>query len=151
MGSRLDQDQANLRAASQWCAADPARAVDGLRMAAGLWEYWLIRGLIKEGAVWLEDALQRAPGPPGTRAAALAGLALFTSLRGEFQRGGELLAASIALYEQADDLPGQVRALAILGYWRANDGDHEGSAEALDRAMLLAGRGGTHTRPLTLG
>ena len=138
--SRLDQDQANLRAASQWCAADPARAVDGLRLAAGLWEYWLIRGLIREGAAWLEDALQRAPGPPGTRAAALAGLALFTSLRGEFQRGGELLAASIALYEQADDLPGQVRALAILGYWRANDGDHEGSAEVLDRAMLLAGR-----------
>jgi non-specific serine/threonine protein kinase len=138
--SRLDQDQANLRAASQWCAADPARAVHGLRMAAGLWEYWLIRGLIKEGAAWLEDVLQRASGPPGTRAAALAGLALFTSLRGEFQRGGELLAASSALYEQANDLPGQVRALAILGYWRANDGDPEGSAEALDRAMLLAGR-----------
>jgi predicted ATPase/DNA-binding CsgD family transcriptional regulator len=100
---RLDQDQANLRAASQWCAADPARAVHGLRMAVGLWEYWLIRGLIKEGAAWLEEALQRAPGPPGTRAAALAGLAVFISLRGEFQRGGELLAASIALYEQADD------------------------------------------------
>jgi predicted ATPase/DNA-binding NarL/FixJ family response regulator len=138
--SRLDQDQANLRAASQWCAADPARAVHGLRMAAGLWEYWLIRGLIKEGAAWLEDALQRAPGPPGARAAALAGLALFTSLRGEFQRGGELLAESIVLYEQTDDLPGQARALAILGYWRANDGDPEGSAEVLDRAMLLAGR-----------
>ena len=138
--SCLDQDQANFRAASQWCAADPARAVHGLRMAAGLWEYWLIRGLIKEGAAWLEDALQQAAGPPGTRAAALAGLALFTSLRGEFQRGGELLEASIALYEQADDLPGQVRALAILGYWLANDGDAEGSAAVLDRAILLAGR-----------
>jgi predicted ATPase/DNA-binding CsgD family transcriptional regulator len=134
----LDQDQANLRAARQWCAADPARAVHGLRMAAGLWEYWLIRGLIEEGAAWLEDALQRAPGPAGTRAAALTGLALFTSLRGEFQRGGELFAASITLYAQADDLPGQARALAILGYWRANHGDREGSADALDRAILLA-------------
>jgi predicted ATPase/DNA-binding CsgD family transcriptional regulator len=138
--SRLDQDQANFRAASQWCAEDPVRAVHGLRMAAGLWEYWLIRGLIKEGAVWLEDALQRAPGPPGLRAAALAGLAVFTSLRGGFQRGGELLAESITLYGQADDLPGQVRALAILGYWRANDGDPKGASDALDRAMLLAGR-----------
>jgi non-specific serine/threonine protein kinase len=136
--SRLDQDQANFRAASQWCAADPARAVHGLRMAAGLWEYWLIRGLIKEGAAWLEDALQRAPGPPGTRADALAGLAVFAILRGEFQRGGELLAASIALYERADDPPGRARALAILGLWRASDGDTGGSAEALDRAMLLA-------------
>ena len=137
--SCLDQDQANLRAARQWCAADAARAVHGLRMAAGLWEYWLIRGLIEEGAAWLQDALQRAPGPSGTRAAALTGLALFTSLRGEFQRGGELFAASIALFEQADDLPGQARALAVLGYWRANHGDREGSAEALDRASLLAG------------
>jgi predicted ATPase/DNA-binding CsgD family transcriptional regulator len=136
--SCLDQDQANLRAARQWCAADPARAVHGLRMAAGLWEYWLIRGLIEQGADWLEDAIQRAPGPPGTRAAAVTGLALFTSLRGEFQRGGELFAASIALYEQTDDRPGQARALAILGNWRANHGDREGSAEALDRAMLLA-------------
>ena len=138
--SRLDQDQANLRAARQWCAADPARAVHGLRMAAGLWEYWLIRGLIEEGAAWLEDALQRASGPPGTRAATLTGLAFFTCLRGQFQRGGELFAASIALYEQADDLPGQARALAILGYWRANHRDREGSAEALDSAMLLAGQ-----------
>jgi non-specific serine/threonine protein kinase len=139
---RLDQDKGNLRAASQWCAADPARAVHGLRMVAGIWEYWLIRGLIKEGATWLEDALQRAPGPPGPRAAALTGLAVFTTLRGEFQRGGELLAASLDLYEQADDLPGQARALAILGFWRANDSDRDGSAEALDHAMLLAGRAG---------
>jgi len=137
--SRLDQDQANLRAARQWCAADPVRAVHGLRMAAGLWEYWLIRGLIEEGAAWLKDALQRAPGPPGTRAAALTGLAIFTSLRGEFQWGGELLAASIPLYEQTHDLPGQARAWAVLGYWRANHCDRQGSAEALDRALLLAG------------
>jgi len=136
--SCLDQDQANLRAARQWCAADRARAVHGLRMAAGLWEYWLIRGLIEEGAAWLEDALQRAPGPHGTRAIALTGLALLTSLRGDLQRGGALLAASITLFEQVDDLPGQARALAVLGYWRANHGDREGSAEALDRASLLA-------------
>lgn len=136
--SLLDQDQANLRAARQWCAADPARAVYGLRMASGLCEYWLIRGLMEEGAAWLEDALQRAPAPSGTRAAALIGLALFTGLRGEFQRGGDLCAASVALYEHADDLPRQARALAVLGYWRANRGDREGSAEALNRALLLA-------------
>jgi non-specific serine/threonine protein kinase len=134
----LDQDQANLRAARHWCAADPGRAVHGLRMAAGLWEYWLIRGLIEEGAGWLEDAIERASGPPGTRAAAVAGLAVFTSLRGEFQRGGELLAASVDLYEQADDRPGQARSLAILGNWRANLGDRGGATEALERALLLA-------------
>jgi predicted ATPase/DNA-binding CsgD family transcriptional regulator len=136
--SCLDQDQANLRAARHWCVVDPARAVHGLRMAAGLWEYWLIRGLIEEGAAWLEDALRRAPSPSGAHVAALTGLALFTSLRGEFERGGELFAASVARFGQASDLPWQARALAILGYWRANHGDRDGSAEALDRAMVLA-------------
>ena len=76
-------------------------------MVAGLWEYWLIRGQVEEGAIWLEDALQQAPGPPAARAAAFTGLALFTSLRGEFERGGELLAASIVIHEQADDRPGR--------------------------------------------
>jgi predicted ATPase/DNA-binding CsgD family transcriptional regulator len=142
--SRLDQDQPNLRAARQWCAADPARAVHGLRLAGGLWEYWLMRGMIEKGTVRLEDALQRAPGLPRARAGALTGLALFTSLRGEFPRGGALFKASITLYEQVDDLPGQARALAGLGYWRANHGDREGSAEALNRAIELSGRARDH-------
>ena len=95
--SCLDQDQANLRAARLWCAADPARAALGLKMASGLGEYWFIRGLLEEGADWLHEALERAPGPGQARAAALAWLAVFTSLRSGFQRDGQLFEASIAL------------------------------------------------------
>jgi predicted ATPase/DNA-binding CsgD family transcriptional regulator len=135
---RLDQEQANLRVARAWCAADPARGAFGLRMASGLWEYWLIRGLLHEGAAWLEDALQRAPHPAGARADALTGLALITSLCGEFQRGGELLTASLVLHEQAGDRHGQARALVLLGFWQANEADREGAAEALDGALMLA-------------
>jgi predicted ATPase/DNA-binding CsgD family transcriptional regulator len=135
----LDQDQANLRAARLWCAADPARAALGLTMASGLGEYWLIRGLLEEGADWLHEALERAPGPARARAVALTWLAVITSLRGRFQRGGELFAASIPLHEQAGDVQGQARALALLGFWRANQADREGAAEALDRALVLAG------------
>jgi len=134
----LDQDQANLRAARLWCTADAARAALGLKMASGLGEYWMIRGLLEEGADWLHEALQRAPGPARARAAALTWLAVITSLRGGFQRGGEMFAASIALYEQACDVQGQARALAILGFWRANQADREGAAEAIDRALVRA-------------
>ncbi len=137
--TRLDQEQANLRAAWLWSAADPARAMTGLTMVSGLWEYWLIRGLLDQGAAWLEDALRRAAGPPGARADALAGLAVITCLRGDVQRGGDLFAASIALHEQAGNWAGHSRALALLGFWRANQGDQAGSAAALDRAMLSAG------------
>jgi hypothetical protein len=137
--TRLDQEQANLRAAWLWSAADPARAVTGLTMVSGLWEYWLIRGLLDQGAAWLEDALQRAAGPAGVRADALAGLAVITCLRGDVQQGGELFAASITLHEQARNWAGHSRALALLGFWRANQGDQAGSADALDRAMMSAG------------
>jgi predicted ATPase/DNA-binding CsgD family transcriptional regulator len=140
LAKSLDQDQQNLRAARQWCAADPARAALGLAMASGLGEYWLIRGMLEEGADWLQDALQRASGPVQVRAAALSWLAVITSLRGGFQRGGELFTESIGLYEQEGDVAGQARWLAVLGFWRANQADRVGAADALDRALALAGR-----------
>jgi non-specific serine/threonine protein kinase len=136
---RLDQDQANLRAARVWCGADSARTALGLRMASGLGQYWLLRGLLEEGADWLRQALHRAPGPAGPRAAALTWLAVITSLRGEFKQGGELFAAAIDDYERASDPQGQAQALAILGFWRANECDHHGATAALNRAHALAG------------
>jgi non-specific serine/threonine protein kinase len=136
----LDQDQANLRAARKWCAADPSRAALGLRMASGMWEYWLMRGSLEEGTTWLSGVLRRACGPAEARAAALTGLALFTALRDDFERGSELSAASVALYEQAGNQQGQAQACAFLGYFRVCAGDREGAAAALDRALALAKR-----------
>jgi non-specific serine/threonine protein kinase len=134
--SCLDQDQANLRIARRWCAADPARAALGLAMASSLGQYWLIRGELEEGDDWLREALERASGQGGARATALGWLAVVTSLRSGFPR--ELFEASIALHEQAGDRDGQARFLAILGFWRANQGDPQGAAKALADAFALS-------------
>jgi predicted ATPase/DNA-binding CsgD family transcriptional regulator len=136
----LDQDQANLRAARLWCAEDPARAGLGLKMASGLGEYWFLRGLLEEGADWLNETLERAPGPGRARADALAWLAVITSLRWEIRRAGQLFAESSTAYEHAGDYGGQAQVLALLGLWRANQDDRQGAAEALDRALALARR-----------
>lgn len=135
---RIDQEQANLRAARLWCAADPARAELGLRMASGLWEYWLIRGMLEEGGAWLQGILQGTGGPAAARADALTGLAVINSLRDGSESVGELFATSITLYEQLDDRQGQARALAILGFWLASQDDCAGAAETLERALALA-------------
>lgn len=135
---RVDQEGANFRAARLWCAADPARAGLGLRMASGLWEYMLMRGLLEEGAAWLQDVLQRAAGPAAARADGLTGLAVISSVRGESESVGELFAASITAYRQAGDLQGQARVLAILGFWLASQDNRADAAETLERALLLA-------------
>jgi predicted ATPase/DNA-binding NarL/FixJ family response regulator len=135
---RLDQDTENLRAARRWCQQDPARAATGLRLAAGLWDYWHIRGHLAEGTAWLEEALAPGCGPDRARAAALNGLGILVSLRGEHQRGAELFTASIALYQRAGDLRGQARAWTNLGNSRMLAGDHDGRTDAFSRGLALA-------------
>jgi predicted ATPase/DNA-binding CsgD family transcriptional regulator len=144
--ARLDQEAGNLRAAREWCTEDPARAGLGLRLAAGLWEYWHIRGRLVEADGWLTDALARssrsAAGPAEARAAALNGLGVIVSLRGEHRRGCELFTESVAVYERAGELRDQSRAWTHLGNARTVQGDLAGADEAFGKGLELARRAG---------
>jgi predicted ATPase/DNA-binding CsgD family transcriptional regulator len=135
---RLDQDSQNLRAARAWCRQDPARAGTGLRLAAGLWEYWHIRGDLAEGTAWLEDALARGRGPEGARAAALNGLGVLVSLQGQPVRGRDLFTQSADAFRTAGDRPGESRAWTHVGNGRALCGDPSGAAEAFGHGLELA-------------
>ena len=65
----FDVEQDNLRAAlSAALATDPAVA---LRLATATWRFWVSRGLIAEGAWWLDRALGACPHRSAQRAAAL--------------------------------------------------------------------------------
>jgi len=139
---RLDLESEDLRTARQWCNADPARSGIGLRLASGLWEYWHIRGRLEEGARWLEDALDRADGPVEARAAALNGLGVIVSLRGEHVRGSQLFRQSVECYQQADDLRGQARAWTHLGNALTILGDLAGAEHAFSSGLALARQSG---------
>ena len=110
---RLDQENENLRAARLWCATVLARAGPGLRLASGLWEYWLIRGRLDEGTGWLDDALAQRAGPGGARAVALnwAGESTSHPARRPSAGSGSCSTQTIALYQQAGDRGGQAQAL----------------------------------------
>jgi len=137
---RIDQEQANLRAARVWCAEDPARSEPGLEMAAGLAEYWVIRGLLDEATDWLNEALARAPRPATARAAAVGWLAVIAGFRHEIPQAGELFAESTTMFQQAGDDSGRAQFLALMALWRADQGDHQGAAQAVDRAVALSTR-----------
>jgi len=72
----LDAEWANVEAALDFCAGPPAGAESelpelGLRMAADLWLYWLVRGRYQIGRRHLETFLHMPPAPSAARAMAL--------------------------------------------------------------------------------
>jgi predicted ATPase/class 3 adenylate cyclase len=52
----LDRENGNLRAALTWAIEHDA-AETGLRLGAALWRFWQMRGLLSEGAAWLDRLL----------------------------------------------------------------------------------------------
>ena len=71
MFQALDVEWANVEAALDFCAGSPPDVEIGLRMAADLWMYWMVRGLYRAGSRRLEALLALAPTPSPTRAMGL--------------------------------------------------------------------------------
>ncbi|WP_406196498.1 regulator [Kitasatospora sp. NBC_01560] len=98
----------NLRAALEFCLAEPGEEQLALRLAGTLWFYWVGCGHLGEGRHWLDRALALAPQPTEARAKALWVTGYMATLQ------GDLVAARPALEEcrrQALDT-GDDRALA---------------------------------------
>ncbi|MEU4837737.1 protein kinase [Nocardia testacea] len=93
--ARLAREQPNLREALDYCLAeDTEEAADaGLRLAAGLYEFWNFRGLYGEGRSWLRRTLAR-PGwqSAADRIRALCAAGKLAALQGEFPAAADELA-----------------------------------------------------------
>ena len=135
---RLDQETGNLRAARAWCGEDLARAGTALRLAAGLWEYWHIRGHLAEGTAWLDEALAAGGGPERARSAAMMGLGVLASLQGDHARAVDSFTRSIESSRAAGDRHGEARASTFLGNARALSGDPSAAAAAYARGLAIS-------------
>jgi non-specific serine/threonine protein kinase len=69
--TRTRAEQANLRAALEFCLTTPGEAATGLRLGAALPYHWLFSGWVAEGRYWLGRALEQNPEPSRDRATAL--------------------------------------------------------------------------------
>jgi tetratricopeptide (TPR) repeat protein len=81
---RLEREQNNFRAALTWCRGASGDVSLGLRLVAGLWQFWWF-GHAHEGCRWLEEMLQAAPPdtPPRVRAQVLLGVGMLAVIRNE--------------------------------------------------------------------
>ncbi|GAA0687113.1 hypothetical protein GCM10010193_46290 [Kitasatospora atroaurantiaca] len=76
----------NLRAALEFCLAEPGEEQIALLMAGTLWFYWVGSGHLGEGRHWLDRALALDPEPTEARAKALWVTGYMATLQGDLAR-----------------------------------------------------------------
>jgi len=135
--NRLEEEHDNLRAALSWSSVeDPEKAA---RLAAGLRNFWIVRGHLTEGRKWLEQALK-----PGNKAPAsvhrkvLTGAAAMAQLLGDHERARKLYEEGLAEARTAGDLQQMAlagRGLAATAYLQ---GDSKSARGFIEEALLLS-------------
>ncbi|MDJ0414309.1 protein kinase domain-containing protein [Rhodococcus opacus] len=97
--NRLDREQPNLRATLQLCLSDANDFDTGLRIAGGLFPFWLCRGYLHEGRLWLDRVLAAHNGElTPTRAKALYLNSILAGVQGDSSEGSRLLAEADAIF-----------------------------------------------------
>jgi predicted ATPase/transcriptional regulator with XRE-family HTH domain len=136
---RLDADYRNLRAALTWSCASEIEIA--LRLASVLWEYWMARGYVSEGRVWLTDILQRSDQVSGlpvrVRAQTLNGAGLLASVQGDQQAANGYLQESLRLFRELEDQPGEAWVLNHLGQTLNLSGQQEQAVPVFEASLQL--------------
>jgi predicted ATPase/transcriptional regulator with XRE-family HTH domain/Tfp pilus assembly protein PilF len=137
---RLDGEYGNLRAALSW-EREHGQVESGLRLAGALLRFWSTHGSLAEGREWLESllALAVAEAAPATiRAKAYYAAGLLANTQGDQTHAAMRLEQSIALYREAEDLLGAVRALNTLGGVAYDQGELVSAAALYEQSLAQA-------------
>jgi predicted ATPase/DNA-binding CsgD family transcriptional regulator len=103
--TRLQAEQANLRAALEFCCAEPGQAEQGLRIAAALRVRWVSdTGYLREGRRWLERLLDIHAEPTVARARGLWVSGWLALLQNDVATAQSRLADSRSLGTRHNDL-----------------------------------------------
>jgi len=97
----LDVEWANIEAALDFLTRSPRDAEIGLRLAADLWPYWMLRGRYRAGGRRLEALLAIEPTPTPTRAMALSALGYLAQATGDYARALSALEEARLVCDQA--------------------------------------------------
>lgn len=127
---QLRAEHTNLRAAFDFYLAAPGSRQRAMRLAAAMWFYWLIFGLVLEGRTWLRRAAEANPEPTRELASALWAHGHLASVQGDLDAATGLLETARDLARELGDDVTQARAIKRLGAVAMHRGD-------LDRATAL--------------
>jgi DNA-binding CsgD family transcriptional regulator/tetratricopeptide (TPR) repeat protein len=132
--AQLETDHGNLRAAIRW-SLDKGETATALEICALLSGFWLERGYLGEGRLWLDEALDASAEPSPIRARALTANGVLSHYQGDYDRADELCGVALELSRALGDQRGVAEALTGLALVRRTRGDYR-DAEALFQEAL---------------
>ena len=134
---RLEREHGNVRAALTTLREHGD--LDGfLRLAGAIWQFWNIRGYLREGCEWLETARMADPAVTSSaRANALLGLGVLVRNQGDYRRARALAEQALAMFEVAGDRSGTANALNDLAAVAHELGEQELADAQLGRSLHL--------------
>jgi predicted ATPase/DNA-binding SARP family transcriptional activator len=124
--STLARDHANVGCALDWMIRT-GNVEGALALGAALWRYWLVRGHLEEGRVWLARVLgmsaSQLPELDQLRADAMTGAGTLAQNSGAVVEAKKYFEAVLVVRRGHGDAAGIARALADLGWiaWRQCD------------------------------
>ena len=140
---RLDREHDNLRAALGWSEGTDGEADAGLRLAAGLWRFWEIRGHLSEGRGWLERFLDRtASDRSARRADALTGAGILALMQGDHAAALAFHEESLEIHRDLEDEAGTSYALNNLANAAVQQGEYTRARELYEEALAIVRRRG---------
>jgi predicted ATPase/class 3 adenylate cyclase len=135
---RLEGDHANLRAAVAWACTERDAEL-ALRLAASLWRFWWVRGLLAEGRRWLSEVLALpVEGLEAVRATVLEGAAALAWGQADLGPAEAHAEVALELFRLIDDKRGVARALNHLGLVSQERGAYERARSFFDESGALA-------------
>ena len=133
---QLDREHDDLRAALEWCLDQPDEGQAGLRIAAGLWRFWEIRGHLGEGRGWIERMVVAAgPEVSALKADALTGAGSLAFMQGDFRAASSFHEAALDLHREIGDRQGFAYAVNNLANTALQLGDHARARALYEEAI----------------
>ncbi len=138
---RLEQEHENVRAALSWLLEHAqVGAEQALRMCGAVGWFWYVRGYIREGQAFLEQALAlRAGVTASVRAKALLVAGELAFYLDDYPRVEALVGESLEIYRELAHTNGMANALDILGNVSWARSDFVEAHSRLEEAFSLSG------------
>jgi predicted ATPase/DNA-binding CsgD family transcriptional regulator len=130
----LEADYGNARAAIRW-SLDDGDTATALEICALLSGFWLERGYLGEGRLWLDEALAAPAERSPTRARALTANGVLSHYQGDYERADELCGAALEVSRSLGDTEGVADAMTGIALVRRTRGEYD-EAETIFREIL---------------